>query len=111
MIRFTLPAIAAALTLSFALPLSSAQATVHEQPSCPMPFEALESDTLPAPTANAIPSGCETATRPWSAPVGHRQPQAVDVTDAPQSTSSIDRALVQENARVNRLIRGVCRGC
>jgi hypothetical protein len=110
MIQFTLSAIAAALTLSFAIPVS-AQATVHEQSTCPMPFEALENDTLPAPSANAIPPGCETVTRPWSAPVGHRQPQAADVTDAPASTSSIDQALVKENARVNRLIQGVCRGC
>jgi hypothetical protein len=112
MIRFTFPVIAAVLTLSFAMPVS-AQAAAHGPSTCPMPFEAMENDTLPAPTARAIPQGCETATRPWSAPVGHRQPQADEVrsADAPSSTSSIDEALVQENARINRLIQGVCRGC
>src|SRR5882724_7442489 len=48
----------------------------------------------------------ETATRPWSAPVGHRQPRAVDI---PPSVSP--RVLDQEDIEVDRKIRGVCRGC
>ena len=112
MIRFSVPAMATVMTLSFAVPVS-VQATAHGASRCRLPFEALENDTLPAPTADAIPPGCETVTRPWSAPVGHRQPQAADVQtkDVTSSTSSIDQALVQENARVNRLIQGVCKGC
>ena len=47
----------------------------------------------------------ETATRPWSAPVGHRQPRAADVPAA--ATVYID----PEDALVDRKIRGVCRGC
>jgi len=47
----------------------------------------------------------ETTTRPWSAPVGHRQPRAAD---APASANvHID----PEDAIVDRKIRGVCRGC
>lgn len=47
----------------------------------------------------------ETTIRPWSAPVGHRQPRAADV---PASTTvHID----PEEAVVDRKIRGVCRGC
>jgi hypothetical protein len=48
----------------------------------------------------------ETATRPWSAPVGHRQPRATDVP-IPTSESQLD----PEDAKVDRIIRGVCRGC
>jgi hypothetical protein len=112
MIRFTLAAITAVLTLSFAMPVS-AQATVHGPSICRMPIEALDKGLPPTPTAGAILPGYETTTRPWSAPVGHRQPQAADiqVIDVTSSISSIDQALMQENARINRLIHGVCRGC
>ena len=106
--RFTLPAITAVLTLSFAIPVS-AQAAVRELPICRMPIEALENDAPPAPTASALLPGRETSTLPWSAPVGHHQPQAADVTSS--IPSSIDQALVQENARIDRVIQGVCRGC
>jgi hypothetical protein len=111
MIRFTPPAITAVLTLSFAIPVS-AQATVRE-PICRMPIEALDNGVPPAPAAGVLPIGCETTTRPWSAPVGHRQPQALDVhsTDVTSSISSTDQALARENARIDRLIQGVCRGC
>ena len=112
MIRLAFSAITAVLTLSFAMPAST-QATGHEPPVCRMPIEALDKGVPPAPTAGALPPGCETTTRPWSAPVGHRQPQAADVqaTDVTSSISSINRALAQENARIDRLIQGVCRGC
>jgi hypothetical protein len=51
-------------------------------------------------------AGSETATLPWSAPVGHHQPNAVDVSAADQQ-----RAIDQEDARVDRIVRGICRGC
>jgi hypothetical protein len=44
----------------------------------------------------ALASG-ETTTRPWSAPVGHRQPRAADV---PRSTSASQRTLDQEDANL-----------
>jgi hypothetical protein len=50
----------------------------------------------------------ETATRPWSAPVGHRPPRAGDI---PASTSTSRQIIVQEDAYVDRKINGVCRGC
>ena len=50
----------------------------------------------------------ETATRPWLAPVGHRQPRAIDV---PTSTSTSQQIVDQEDAIVDRKIRGICRGC
>lgn len=52
--------------------------------------------------------GHETATRPWSAPVGHRQPRA---TDVPASISASQEILDPEDANVDRKIRNVCRGC
>jgi hypothetical protein len=52
--------------------------------------------------------GKETTTRPWTAPVGHRQPSAADV---PASASAAQDILDQEDAIVDRKIRGICRGC
>jgi len=53
-------------------------------------------------------SGAGDATRPWSAPVGHRQPRAADV---PTSISASQQTLDPEDANVDRKIRNVCRGC
>jgi hypothetical protein len=61
-----------------------------------------------APTSRSPAPGIETTTMPWSAPVGHRQPGAADV---PASTSVLQQTLDQEDANVDRIIRGVCRGC
>jgi hypothetical protein len=51
--------------------------------------------------------GKETTTRPWTAPVGHRQPHATDVPATALATDPLD----QENAIVDRKISGICRGC
>jgi hypothetical protein len=61
-----------------------------------------------APSFRPSIAGKETTTRPWSAPVGHRQPRAADV---PALTSVSPQALDQEDADVDRKIRSVCRGC
>ena len=50
----------------------------------------------------------ETATRPWSAPVGHRQPRAADI---PAAAASSQQIIDQEDAVVDRKIKGICRGC
>ena len=50
----------------------------------------------------------ETTTMPWSAPIGHRQPRAVDI---PASTSASQQIIDQEDANVDRKVKGVCRGC
>jgi hypothetical protein len=52
--------------------------------------------------------GRETTTRPWSAPIGHRQPRAADV---PASASASLQILDPEDANVDRKIGNVCRGC
>lgn len=108
MIRLTLPGMAAVLSLTLAVP-ASAQATVHDRQECQLSIDAHGGTAPSAPTADALPPGCETVTLPWSAPVGHRQPQATDVTSS--KTSSIDQAMMDENMKVDRLIKGVCRGC
>jgi hypothetical protein len=61
---------------------------------------------LSAAIATPALAAGETATRPWSAPVGHRQPRAVDI---PPSVSP--QTLDQEDISVDRKIRGICRGC
>jgi hypothetical protein len=50
--------------------------------------------------------GNETATRPWSAPAGH-QPRAIDVHTAASSFEQF----FEEDARVDRVVRNICRGC
>ena len=60
---------------------------------------------LPQSVRPSMP-GHEMATRPWSAPVGHRQPRAADVP-----TSASLSVLDQEDADVDRKISSVCRGC
>lgn len=67
-------------------------------------FAAILSAAIAAP---ALASN-ETTTRPWSAPVGHRQPRALDI---PASMSVSQPIIDQEDADVDRKIKGVCRGC
>jgi len=52
--------------------------------------------------------GKETTTKPWTAPVGHRQPGAADV---PAPAAGAQAVLDREDAIVDRKIRGICRGC
>jgi hypothetical protein len=61
-----------------------------------------------APSFRPSMAGYETTTRPWTAPVGHRQPRADDV---PTPTTPSQQSLDQEDANVDRIIRNVCRGC
>jgi hypothetical protein len=61
-----------------------------------------------APSARPWRAGNETAIRPWSAPVGHHQPRAVDVS---ASKSASQQILDQEDANVDRIVKSVCRGC
>ena len=60
-----------------------------------------------APSFRPSMPGKETTTRPWTAPVGHRQPRAAGV---PTPTSASQQILGQVDANVDRIIRRVCRG-
>jgi len=62
--------------------------------------------TASTPSIRSSQRGLETSTRPWLAPVGHRQPRAADVP-----TSLSQQSLDDEDARVDRKINSVCRGC
>ncbi|WMT72937.1 hypothetical protein [Bradyrhizobium sp. Ash2021] len=55
-----------------------------------------------------LAAGRETTTKPWLAPVGHRQPRVADI---PASSSPSQQSLDQEDAYVDRKISNVCRGC
>jgi len=66
-----------------------------------------KTETLPsAPSPRPWKAGSEMTTKPWSAPVGHHQPTAVDVLES-DSQLSLD----EEGANVDRIVRGICRGC
>ncbi|MHC2252405.1 hypothetical protein ACVILK_002097 [Bradyrhizobium embrapense] len=80
-------ALGLAATLSAAMTASSAQAAVREA---------------------GVYASNETATRPWLAPVGHRQPRAADL---PAATASPQQIIDPEDAIVDRKIKGICRGC
>jgi hypothetical protein len=73
--------------------------------SATMAFPVLAQAMVQEPRAYA---SNETTTRPWSAPVGHRQPRAIDI---PASTAASQQIIDQEDANVDRKIKGICRGC
>ena len=59
-----------------------------------------------------------TGDRTSQAPVRHRQPARPDVTGAPAGAgevqpeeSNLAKTIEQENDRLDRLVRGICRGC
>jgi hypothetical protein len=128
MIRFTLLGMTLILSTALAAPIR-AQAVVQEPgsyafyhpngdsrrgPTQPQRREEVAvgrgaADAMAlAPSFRPSMPGHETTTRPWSAPVGHRQPRAADV---PTSASVSQHVLDQEDANVDRKIRSVCRGC
>jgi hypothetical protein len=125
MTKFALLGVAAILSTALATPVL-AQAAIQEPGAYAFshPHADLGIASAPSPrreavvggrgaadamaSAPSVPSSAarrETTTRPWLAPVGHRQPRAADV---PSSTELI---LDQEDANVDRKIRSVCRGC
>ena len=97
---------AAAVLSTMSTSALHAQAVTRELGACPSPSVAPSETRAPAPSADWLPPGCEKSTLPWSAPVGHRQPQLTDVTQA-KSLSDLD----EENAKLNRVVRSICRGC
>jgi hypothetical protein len=93
--------------------LSSHKADLESESASYPPRKVIVADR---PTADAMASvssdpwtpGNETATRPWSAPAGHHQPRAIDVLT---SASSFEKFFEEEDARVDRIMRKICRGC
>jgi hypothetical protein len=124
MIKFTFLSVATILSTALATPVV-AQAVIQEPGAYAFyhPNGDLEIVSTPsrrrvsrrtadvmalAPSFRPSMAGEETTTRPWSAPVGHRQPRAAD---APTSTSVSQYVLDQEDANVDRKISGICQGC
>jgi hypothetical protein len=70
-----------------------------------MATRALAPSTVQASSVIALDV---TTTRPWSAPIGHRQPRVIDI---PVSVSAHQQIIDQEDVNVDRKIRGICRGC
>jgi hypothetical protein len=103
MIKFAFLGVTAILSTAIATPVL-AQAVIQEPGA--YAFGDPDGDLGIAPRASQ--RGSETTTRPWSAPVGHRQPRAADV---PASASVSQHSLDQEDADIDRKIRSVCRGC
>jgi hypothetical protein len=68
---------------------------------------ALTTGAVSAQSFHPSLPGKETTTRPWTAPVGHRQPHVSDVRTASGGPNFLD----QEDAQVDRKISGICRGC
>jgi hypothetical protein len=105
MSKRTLLGVAAILSTAIAAP-ALAQAVSQEPGAVVGRGTADAMASLPFP--GLMKAGNETTTRPWSAPIGHRQPRVADI---PQSTSVTQQTLDKEDADVDRKIRGVCRGC
>ena len=101
----TLLGVAAILSTVIEAP-ALAQAVSHEPGAVVGRGTAEAMASLPFPGSSMV--GKETTTRPWSAPVGHRQPRAADV---PPSTPVTEQIFEREDAAVDRKIRGICRGC
>jgi hypothetical protein len=56
-------------------------------------------------------SSAASPSRPVEAPVGHRQPRAGDVPNPDAMERKLTEAEKAANARLDRALRGVCRGC
>jgi hypothetical protein len=103
MIKFAFLGVAAILSTAIAVPVL-AQAVIQEPGA--YAFSYPNGDLRIG--SRTSQRGSETTTRPWAAPVGHRQPRAADVATP---TSASEQILDQEDAEVDRKIRSVCRGC
>jgi hypothetical protein len=93
---------------------SDSKADLESQSGPSRPRKVIVVNRRPADAMASVSSdrpwspGSETATRPWSAPAGHHQPRAIDVL---ASASSFEQFFEEEDARVDRIVRNICRGC
>src|ERR1700681_2461388 len=117
MTKFTLLGVVANLSTAIAttslaqtaIPEMGAYASYHQDGNpgiAPAPIQRREMTVVGHGTADvmasapSIPSskrGLETTTRPWSAPVGHRQPRAAEV----HTSTSVFQSLDEEDANVD----------
>jgi hypothetical protein len=71
-----------------------AQTTGSRNPSAPPPLTNQDKQLLPG-----------------NAPVGHRQPQADQVPSEKNLTGDPNDPINRENAALDRMVKGICRGC
>jgi hypothetical protein len=93
------------LSTAIALPVF-AQAAVPQPDRYALYLPDRGTGVQSAPPIRPWKAGNETAAKPWLAPLGHHQPTAADVL-----TSDPELALDQEDAKIDRIVRGICRGC
>jgi hypothetical protein len=108
MTKFTMLSATAILSMTLAMPVLAQAATSAPTQRAAVLDPAIADAMAFAPPSRSLAPGNETTTRPWSAPVGHRQPAVADI---PASTSVLQQTLDPEDANVERAIRGICRGC
>jgi hypothetical protein len=108
MTKFTIFSATTILSMTLATPVLAQAMTPAPSQRAAVLEPAIADAMAFAPPSRLLAPGTETTTRPWSAPVGHRQPAIVDV---PASTSASQQTLDPEDANVERAIRGICRGC
>ena len=70
-----------------------AQTVGSRNPSAPPPSTNLDKQLLP------------------EAPVGHRQPRADQVPSEKNPTDDPNDPIDRENAALDRMVKGICRGC
>jgi hypothetical protein len=93
---------------------SLSETDVESRSGASRPSNLLAVSRSPADAMASVSSGHpwmpgrETATKPWSAPAGHHQPRAIDVLT---SDSTLEQFFEDEDARVDRIVRNICRGC
>jgi hypothetical protein len=100
-----------AIAILSAAIVSPASAQAASQPNAHAVYlphvNRVEADvSSPRKAARPWKPGREMATIPWSAPRGHHQPTAVDIVETGRQLP-----LDQEDVRVDRVVRGICRGC
>jgi hypothetical protein len=86
-------------------------AAVSPASGAPAMNEGTQHQPLSATLASSVhpwTSGSETSTLPWSAPRGHHQP---GMADFPASSGSFRQDLSGEDARIDKIVRSVCRNC
>ena len=65
---------------------------------------AVAQTTNPSPGAAGMPSGTQ-------APVGHRQPRPGDLPPETDRQKKADEREAEEQRRLDRVLRNICRGC
>ena len=109
MTKFTLLGVAAILSTTFATSIFAQ--TEPFQPQEVAVLDRVIDDAMAfAPPSRSVAPRHETTTRPWSAPVGHRQPRA-DQVPSEKNLGNPNDPVNKEDAALDKKIKSICRGC